>query len=81
MENFGELKSICIENVMKIMKLGDKTWQNAVISQIRPSFFTANVFHCTVCINLLYLHGQIKGHNSSMTAIICEVGSYRTVVE
>ena len=66
---------------MEIMKIGNKTWLNAVIHQVRPSFFSANVFHCMVCINLLYLHGQIKGYNSSITTIICEVGSYRTVVE
>ena len=30
----------------------------------------------TYCI----LRGQIKGFNSSITAIMCQVGSYRTVV-
>ena len=30
---------------MEIVKIGKKTWQNAVI---RQSFFTANVFYCTV---------------------------------
>ena len=39
-KNFGELKSICIGNVMEIVKIGDKTWQNAVICQIRQ------FFHC-----------------------------------
>ena len=47
--------SICIGNVMEIVKIGKKTWQNAVIHQ---SFFTANVFYCTVpfliCIGKLH---------------------------
>ena len=37
-KNFGELKSISIGNVMEIVKIGDKTWQNAVILQIHQSF-------------------------------------------
>ena len=44
-KNFGELKSICIGNVMEIVKIGKKTWRIAVICQ---SIFTANVFYCTV---------------------------------
>ena len=44
-KNFGELKSICIGNVMEIVKIGEKSWQNAVICQIHqvfspPLFFT-----------------------------------------
>ena len=49
-ENFGKLKYICIGNVMEIMKIGDKTWRNAVI---RQSFLTANVFYCIVCTRVL----------------------------
>ena len=48
---FGELKSICIGNVMEIVKISDKTWLNAVIYQICQSFFTANVFYCTVTVD------------------------------
>ena len=33
---------------MEIMKIGNKTWRNAVIHQICWSFFTTNVFYCTV---------------------------------
>ena len=33
---------------MEIMKIGVKTWQIAIIRQICQSFFTANVFYCTV---------------------------------
>ena len=29
-KKFGELKFICIGNVMEIVKIGEKTWQNAV---------------------------------------------------
>ena len=29
------------------MKIGNKTWQNAVIRQIHWRFFTTNVFYCT----------------------------------
>ena len=43
-KHFGELKSICIENVMEIMKIGYKTWRNAVIHQTHRNFFIANVF-------------------------------------
>ena len=39
---------------MEIVKIGDKTWQKAVIHQIRQSFFTANVFYCTVSEAGLY---------------------------
>ena len=35
--------------------------------------FKYNSFYCILC-------GQIKGFNSSITAIMCQVGSYRTVV-
>ena len=31
------------------------------------------VFYCVLC-------GQIKGYNSSITTIMCQGGSYRTVV-
>ena len=36
----------------------------------------------TAIYNLIYciLRGQIKGFNSSITTILFEVGSYRTVV-
>ena len=30
--------------------------------------------------NYCILRGRIKGFNSSITAIMCQVGSYRTVV-
>ena len=33
---------------MEIIKIGEKTWQNAVIHQIHQSFFTANGFYCAV---------------------------------
>ena len=42
-KSFGELKSICKENVMEIIKISKKTWQNAVICQMHQSFFTTNV--------------------------------------
>ena len=32
---------------MEIIKIGKNTWRNAVILQIRRSFFTTNVFYCT----------------------------------
>ena len=31
--NFGELKSICIEGAMKLVKIGEKIWRIAVIFQ------------------------------------------------
>ena len=36
----------------------------------------------SVVNNKIYciLHGQIKGFNRSITTILCQVGSYRTVV-
>ena len=30
-KSFGKLKSICIGNVMEIVKIDKKTWQNAAI--------------------------------------------------
>ena len=47
-KGFGELKSICVRSVMEIVKIGEKTWQIAVIHHICQSFFTANVFYCMV---------------------------------
>ena len=58
-KNIGELKSICIGNVMEIVKIGEKTWQIAVICLICQSFFITNVFYCTVyqgCRNLPKSH-------------------------
>ena len=49
-KNFGKLKSICIGNVMEIVKIGKKTWRIAIIHQICQSFFTAKVFYFTVAI-------------------------------
>ena len=37
-KNFGKLQSFYIGNVIEIVKIGKKTWQNAVICQIRQSF-------------------------------------------
>ena len=59
-KNFGELKSICIRNVMEIVKIGENTWQNAVNQQC---FFTANVFYCRVyyfkyCLYIFFAKGK-----------------------
>ena len=46
-KNFGKLKkSICIGNIIGIVKVGKETWQDSVIRQIRQSIFTANVVYC-----------------------------------
>ena len=56
-KHFGELKSICIRNVMEIVKFV-KTWQNAVIHQFHqnilpPMFFTVQyVLHDLMTIML-----------------------------
>ena len=34
----------------------------------------------TNCISYCILRGRIKGFNRSITTILCQVGSYRTVV-
>ena len=45
-----------------------------------------NVIRNFICTNVInkdiycILHGQIKGCNSSITVIMCQVGSYRTVI-
>ena len=49
---FGELKSICIGNVMEIVKIA-KTWWIAVIHQ---SFFTTKVFYRIVIIGEYIQH-------------------------
>ena len=50
-KNFSKLKSICIGNVMEIVKTGEKIWQITVIHQICQSIFTANVFYCIQYMN------------------------------
>ena len=47
-ENFNKLKSICIGNVMEIVKIGKKTWRIFVICQIHKRFFDRQCFYCTV---------------------------------
>ena len=44
-KKLGELMSICIGNVMEIVKIGKRTWQIAVICQIR---LTTKIFDCAV---------------------------------
>ena len=41
-KTFGNLKSICLGNVMEIVKIDEKTWQVVVIHQsfLPPMFFT-----------------------------------------
>ena len=38
--------------MLETVKIGEKTWLNAVICQIHQSFFPANVFYCTVHLQL-----------------------------
>ena len=64
-----------------------KSLQEDILYQL----FSLNRMQFYICFiytlhlyNLLHfyciLRGQIKGFNSSITAIMCQVGSYRTVV-
>ena len=53
-KNVGELKSICIGNVMEIVKIGEKNLANCCNLTNSPNFFTANVFYCMVIQNKWY---------------------------
>ena len=61
-KSFGELKSICIGNVIEIVKIG-KTLANCYLPN-PPKFLTTKVFYCTVAIIIckcksVYLHNNI----------------------
>ena len=43
-KNIDELKCNCIGNIMEIVKIDEKTWQNAVIHQIHQSFLSLMFF-------------------------------------
>ena len=45
---------------MEILKIGEKTWQNTVICQIRQSDFTINVFYCTGIGKFSVKHNRLK---------------------
>ena len=44
-----------------------------------PAYNYSNRPHVEKYMYLHILHGYIKGYNGSVIAIMCEVGSYRTV--
>ena len=55
---------------------------NAAICIHATSYYSYVAVHVHVFIIMHYciLRGRIKGFNRSITTIMCEVGSYRTVV-
>ena len=62
---------------MEIVKIGKKIWQFAAIRQIYQSFFTAEVFYCTVLCTTqihfaVYRSSTVSG-SSHNAAIICLV--------
>ena len=47
-KNFGELKFICVGDVMEIVKTGKNNLENCCNSPNSLQSFTANVFYCMV---------------------------------
>ena len=45
-----------------------------------PGVSALGCFVFTIIMNYCILCGQIKGFNRSITTILCQVGSYRTVI-
>ena len=43
-KSFGKMKSFCTGNVLEIVNIDEKIWQNAVYHQICQSVFTTIVF-------------------------------------
>ena len=41
---------------------------------------TLKLYYIIICTHYCILSGWIKGFNRSITTILCQVGSYRTVV-
>ena len=46
------------------------------VSSDMKSVLAGVLYKCSYCV----LRGRIKGYNSSITTIMCQGGSYRTVV-
>ena len=47
-------------NTTEIMKIGKKSWQIAVIYQIRQSIFTTKAFYCMVCSVWSYIASYVR---------------------